>query len=72
MLYSSLIALTLASGSLASSVRRDIHKGFGNVNSLVVFGDSFTDEGRLGYMFGNGGAFPPDNWDPPEVHTYMD
>ncbi|KAF3937885.1 hypothetical protein ABW19_dt0208671 [Dactylella cylindrospora] len=67
MLYKSLFTLTLASTSLATSVRRDIHKGFGNVDTLVVFGDSYTDEGRLGYMQGNGGAVPPDNWEPSEA-----
>ncbi|KAF3183489.1 hypothetical protein TWF225_000224 [Orbilia oligospora] len=65
MLYKSLLTLTLATTStLASSLRRDIHKGFGNVDTLVVFGDSYTDEGRLGYMQGNGGALPPDNFVP--------
>ncbi|KAK6341411.1 hypothetical protein TWF696_008487 [Orbilia brochopaga] len=67
MLYKSLLTLTVAttaSLASASAVRRDIHKGFGNVDTLVVFGDSYTDEGRLGYMQNNGGAFPPDNFVP--------
>ena len=72
MLYKSLLTLTLATTStLASSLRRDIHKGFGNVDTLVVFGDSYTDEGRLGYMQGNGGAVPPDNFVPSEVRWIL-
>ncbi|EPS38112.1 hypothetical protein H072_8120 [Dactylellina haptotyla CBS 200.50] len=65
MLYKSLLTLSLAATvSLASSVRRDIHKGFGDVDTLVFFGDSYTDEGRLGYMQGNNGDLPPDNFVP--------
>ncbi|GAP88023.1 putative acetyl esterase [Rosellinia necatrix] len=29
------------------------------VENLIVFGDSYTDEGRLGYFFSSGGAPPP-------------
>ncbi|KAI1111595.1 carbohydrate esterase family 16 protein [Nemania sp. NC0429] len=29
------------------------------IENLVVFGDSYTDEGRLGYFIGAGGAAPP-------------
>jgi hypothetical protein len=29
------------------------------VKNLFVFGDSYTDEGRLGYLISSGGAAPP-------------
>lgn len=29
------------------------------IQNLVVFGDSYTDEGRLGYFLGTGGVAPP-------------
>lgn len=29
------------------------------IENLVVFGDSYTDEGRLGYLIGTGGIAPP-------------
>ncbi|KAF3929949.1 hypothetical protein AA313_de0205322 [Arthrobotrys entomopaga] len=65
MLYKSLLTLTLATtATLARTVKRNIHKGFGDIDTLVVFGDSYTDEGRLGYMQNNGGALPPDNFMP--------
>ncbi|KAI3327298.1 carbohydrate esterase family 16 protein [Xylariaceae sp. AK1471] len=30
-----------------------------SVQNLIVFGDSYTDEGRLSYFIGSGGAAPP-------------
>ncbi|OAL03562.1 GDSL lipase/acylhydrolase family protein [Phaeosphaeriaceae sp. SRC1lsM3a] len=35
----------------------------GQFKTLVTFGDSFTDENRLGYFINNKGAAPPVGWD---------
>jgi hypothetical protein len=37
------------------------------LNTLVTFGDSFTDEGRLGYFIGHDGEAPPVGWVGPRV-----
>ncbi|KAF2746340.1 carbohydrate esterase family 16 protein [Sporormia fimetaria CBS 119925] len=36
-----------------------------SVKNLVTFGDSFTDEGRLGYFINNKGSAPPVGWEQP-------
>jgi phospholipase/lecithinase/hemolysin len=35
----------------------------GQFKSLVTFGDSYTDENRLGYFINNNGSAPPVGWD---------
>jgi hypothetical protein len=39
----------------------------GKFKTLVTFGDSYTDENRLGYFIQNKGAAPPVGWDQPVV-----
>ncbi|KAK0659761.1 hypothetical protein QBC41DRAFT_44654 [Cercophora samala] len=48
------ILLAAASGSIAAASRD--RKSF---NNLVAFGDSYTDNGRLGHYINNGGKAPP-------------
>lgn len=36
-----------------------------NFNTLVTFGDSYSDEGRLGYFINNNGSAPPVGWKQP-------
>lgn len=38
-----------------------------NFSSLVVFGDSYTDDSRLGYFINNNGSAPPTGWVDPVV-----
>lgn len=38
-----------------------------NFTSFVVFGDSYTDESRLGYFASHNGSAPPVGWIEPEV-----
>ncbi|KAJ4400277.1 hypothetical protein N0V91_008842 [Didymella pomorum] len=35
------------------------------IKTLVTFGDSYTDENRLGYIIQNNGSLPPVGWDQP-------
>ncbi|KAF2035101.1 hypothetical protein EK21DRAFT_55051 [Setomelanomma holmii] len=37
----------------------------GKFKTLVTFGDSYTDENRLGYFINNNGSAPPVGWDQP-------
>jgi hypothetical protein len=39
----------------------------GKFKTLVTFGDSYTDENRLGYFIQNKGAAPPVGWEQPVV-----
>lgn len=38
-----------------------------NFTSLVAFGDSYTDDSRLGYFISNNGSAPPVGWVDPVV-----
>jgi len=38
-----------------------------NFSSLVAFGDSYTDDSRLGYFISNAGQAPPLGWVDPVV-----
>lgn len=38
-----------------------------NFSSFVVFGDSYTDDSRLGYFINNNGSAPPTGWVDPVV-----
>jgi hypothetical protein len=35
----------------------------GKFKTLVTFGDSYTDENRLGYFINHNGSAPPVGWD---------
>jgi len=39
------------------------------VENLIVFGDSYTDEGRLSYLIGTGGTPPPPGTSIPTSNT---
>ena len=39
----------------------------GKFKTLVTFGDSYTDENRLGYFINNNGSTPPVGWQQPVV-----
>lgn len=41
----------------------------GKIKTLVTFGDSYTDENRLGYFLQNNFTAPPVGWDQPLVRT---
>ena len=39
----------------------------GKFKTLVTFGDSYTDENRLGYFINHNGSAPPVGWEQPVV-----
>ncbi|KAK4959791.1 hypothetical protein LTR10_002679 [Elasticomyces elasticus] len=43
-----------------------------NFTSLVVFGDSYTDDSRLGYFINNNGSAPPDGYENPVSYHAAD
>lgn len=69
MLFSMLLAgaslAASASASTVSTAAKPTKKPF---DFLVTFGDSYTDNGRLGYYMGNGGNPPP----PGQLHGESD
>lgn len=55
------------------SVPASDHKwGLKNFTSLVVFGDSYTDDSRLGYFINHDGAAPPVGYDNPVSYHAAD
>lgn len=52
-MYAAGLLLCLVAGAASSCVRR------GAFSNLVTFGDSYTDNGRLGYYINNQGNAPP-------------
>lgn len=56
-----LVANLAVAGSFASGFRD------GKFKTLVTFGDSYTDENRLGYFINNNGSAPPVGWQQPVV-----
>jgi hypothetical protein len=42
----------------------------GKFKTLVTFGDSYTDENRLGYFINNNGSAPPVAWQQPVVSLH--
>ncbi|KAF2278818.1 uncharacterized protein EI97DRAFT_413696 [Westerdykella ornata] len=40
-----------------------------NFKTLVTFGDSYTDENRLGYFINHNGSAPPVGWEQPGLNT---
>lgn len=64
----SLSTLTLLSLSLSTTnAGRHPHFSLSNFKTLVTFGDSYTDDSRLGYFINNDGEAPPVGWVQPEV-----
>ena len=59
-MWSNVFILTMAAAATASCLR---------FQNLVSFGDSLTDEGRLNYMFVNGGLPPVGELLPPSNST---
>ncbi|KAJ3054200.1 hypothetical protein HK097_002423 [Rhizophlyctis rosea] len=45
------------------------NKFFPQINDIVSFGDSYTDESRLGYFIGSKGVPPPVGWVAPPSNT---
>jgi hypothetical protein len=43
----------------------------GKFKTLVTFGDSYTDENRLGYFINNNGSAPPVAWQQPVVRRVL-
>lgn len=68
-LTSSVLTLSLVFGSAQARDNKTKAKGWDlkNFKSIVTFGDSFTDENRLGYFINNKGAAPPVGWEQPIV-----
>lgn len=52
------LALAVGSAGRTSPAWKD-----GKFNTLVTFGDSYTDENRLGYFINNNGSAPPIGWE---------
>lgn len=71
MLFQTLAGLTLAARvATAATIGADRHSwGAGRFKSLVSFGDSYTDDSRLGYFINNNGSAPPVGWVNPPVRS---
>ncbi|TKX26534.1 acetylesterase-1 [Elsinoe australis] len=72
MLFQTLAGLTLAARvATAATIGADRHSwGAGRFKSLVSFGDSYTDDSRLGYFINNNGSAPPVGWvNPPNYNS---
>jgi hypothetical protein len=63
------LAATLALASVQAD-RPDQAWKAGKFKTLVTFGDSYTDENRLGYFIQNGGSAPPVGWEQPVVCVF--
>lgn len=61
-----LLAVNLAFASVQAGNPAQSWKE-GKFKTLVTFGDSYTDENRLGYFNRNNGSAPPVGWDQPVV-----
>ncbi|PGH09888.1 hypothetical protein AJ80_07598 [Polytolypa hystricis UAMH7299] len=61
--FSELLALALS--VRVASAGRGSAFGLRDLKSLVTFGDSYTDESRLGYFIENNGEAPPVGWESP-------
>ncbi|KAF2180498.1 carbohydrate esterase family 16 protein [Zopfia rhizophila CBS 207.26] len=62
---SSSIALLAVNLASAIAHARDGGWNVKNFKSLVTFGDSYTDENRLGYFINHNGSAPPVGWEQP-------
>ena len=71
MLFYCLLALSLGLGASASSVYRRVNSSnpwyLERFSNFIVFGDSYTDESRLGYFINHNGSAPPPGTYLPEV-----
>lgn len=65
-----LVSATSASTVAASSRSKNHVWDLSKFTSLVAFGDSYTDENRLGYFLSNLGSAPPVGWVEPEVRSH--
>lgn len=63
------VQLLVANLVVAASVAAHPSQGWkdGKFKTIVTFGDSYTDENRLGYFINNNGAAPPVAWQQPVV-----
>lgn len=55
-----------------SPAQQDEKWNLPNFESLVVFGDSYTDDSRLGYFISHNGSAPPVGYANPEVRPIPD
>ncbi|PNS16309.1 hypothetical protein CAC42_6416 [Sphaceloma murrayae] len=72
MFLEGLLALTIAARLTAASTIGTGRPQWGakRFKSLVSFGDSYTDDSRLGYFINNNGAAPPVGWvNPPNYNS---
>ena len=60
------ILSTLAVAQIINAAKSDSWN-LKNFTSFVAFGDSYTDESRLGYFASHNGSAPPIGWVEPEV-----
>ncbi|KAL1606009.1 hypothetical protein SLS59_003133 [Nothophoma quercina] len=67
MVYITLLQLLATAIAIAPVQAGHLAKAWreGNIKTLVTFGDSYTDENRLGYFIANNGTAPPVGWDQP-------
>ncbi|KAI5817812.1 GDSL lipase/acylhydrolase [Pyronema omphalodes] len=61
--------LTLATSAIlaAAAPSDEARHGNGVPKTILAFGDSYTDEGRLNYMIANNGSYPPDGYISPDT-----
>ncbi|KAF2201481.1 hypothetical protein GQ43DRAFT_371359 [Delitschia confertaspora ATCC 74209] len=64
-LKASILALGLVSASVEARDKSSNGWNLKNFKSIVTFGDSYTDENRLGYFGGHNGQAPPVGWEQP-------
>lgn len=69
MVFSWSLRILVANVIIAVGVASRSPQGWkeGKFQALVTFGDSFTDENRLGYFINNNGSAPPVGWQQPVV-----
>lgn len=73
MVSTTLLRLLLAAAASATVQAGHPAQGWkaGKFKTLVTFGDSYTDENRLGYFIQSNGTAPPVGWDQPVVGTLL-
>jgi hypothetical protein len=71
MVSTTLLQLLVAAATLATVQAGHPAQGWkaAKFKTLVTFGDSYTDENRLGYFIQSNGTAPPVGWDQPVVST---
>lgn len=72
MIASWSLQLLVASLSVSGAVAHRPSKSWKerDFKTLVTFGDSYTDENRLGYFISHNGSAPPVGWDQPLVRHH--